>query len=411
LLTLPYFLAGTNYEKLWTKTLILECARIVPMNKIVLTLDPRGINLIDPTATHFRLNEYGFFLEKLSGIDKYSLVTFSSSKEKYKKSIKLNHVQIFLVSRPTFNAVKFAISSFKTIKRNDFKVKLLFATDPWESFVSAYLLRILLKQWIPIYVQIHGDIGHPMWKKINLINWFRYYFAKVTLPRCDGIRVVSAGQLSNLRTNFNIAKLNSFIIPIPSKISLEENNQVDLRPKTIGFVGRIHRDKGIWDFVKLIRILNSLNHDFDVLIVGDGKLRKKFLKKLNKLLDVDRVKFLGYIPQNEMSNVWSQIGVLVSTSRIESYGMVLRESLINGVPIWTTKTSGSEDLLRGKYHHQGIKFIDFSDNFKNIGSDLENLFRISVSTSLKRQIRYNNNTYSKKLAKSWLELIKVVEIK
>ncbi len=380
------------------------------MNKLVLTLDPRGINLIDPTATHFRLNAYGFFLEKLSGIDKYDVVTLSSSKEKNKKSIKLEHAQIYLISRPTFNAVKFAILSFKAIKQNDLKVKLLFATDPWESFVSAYLLRILLKQRIPIYVQIHGDIGHPMWKKINLTNWFRYYIAKVTLPKCDGIRVVSKGQLSNLQTNFNIAKVKSFIIPIPINISLEVNNQVDLRSKTIGFVGRIHRDKGIWDFIKLIKILNSLNHDFDVLIVGDGKLRKKFLKRLTKVLDVDRVNFLGYVPQNEMSHVWSQIGVLVSTSRIESYGLVLRESLINGVPIWTTKTSGSEELLRGTNHHEGIEFIDFSDDFKKIGNDLENLFRISVSTSLIRQIRYNNNAYSERLAKSWLELIKVVEM-
>jgi glycosyltransferase involved in cell wall biosynthesis len=391
------------------KTLILECARIGLMNKLVLTLDPRGINLIDPTATHFRLSEYGFFLKKLSDIDKYSLVTFSSSKEKYKKSIKLNHAHIYLVSRPTFNAIKFAILSFKAIKQNDLKVKLLFTTDPWESFVSAYLLRILLKQRIPIYAQIHGDIGHPMWKKINLINWFRYYIAKLTLPRCDGIRVVSEGQLSNLRTNFNIANVNAFVIPIPIKISFEEKNQVDFRSRTIGFVGRIHKDKGVWDFVKLIEILNSLNHDFDVLIVGDGKLRTKFLKKLTKLLDVDRVKFLGYVPQNEMSNVWSQIGVLVSTSRIESYGLVLRESLINGVPIWATKTSGSEELLGGTNQHEGFKFINFSDEYKNLSNDLENLFKISVSTSLIRQIRYNNNIYSERLAKSWLELIKVAE--
>jgi hypothetical protein len=96
------------------KTLILECARIGLMNKLVLTLDPLGINQIDPTATHFRLSEYGFFLKKLSDIDKYSLVTFSSSKEKYKKSIKLNHAHIYLVSRPTFNAIKFAISELQT---------------------------------------------------------------------------------------------------------------------------------------------------------------------------------------------------------------------------------------------------------------------------------------------------------
>jgi glycosyltransferase involved in cell wall biosynthesis len=381
------------------------------MNQLVLTLDPRGINLIDPTATHFRLNEYGFFLEKSSDINKYSLVTFSSSKEKHKKSIKLNHAHIYFVSRPTFNAVKFAILSFRAIKQYGLKVKLLFTTDPWESFVSAYLLRILLKQRIPIYVQIHGDIGHPMWKKINLTNWFRYHIAKITLPRCDGIRVVSERQFLNLRTNFNIAKVKSFIIPIPIRIAFAENNQVHFRSKTIGFVGRIHKDKGIWDFVKLIKILNSVNHDFDVLIVGDGKLRTKFLKKLTKLLDVDRVKFLGYVPQSEMSNVWSQIGVLVSTSRIESYGMVLRESLINGVPIWTTKTSGSEELLRGTNLHEGLKFIDFSYDCKNLGNDFENLFKTSVSTSLIRQLRSNNHAYSEKLAKSWLELIKATEIR
>jgi glycosyltransferase involved in cell wall biosynthesis len=380
------------------------------MNKTVLTLDPRGINLIDPSATHFRLNEYGSLLKKFSDIDEYSLVTFSSSNVKNKKSIILNHARIDFISRPTLNAVKFAILSFYTIKQNNLEVKLLFATDPWESFVSAYLVRMLLKKRIPIYVQIHGDIGHPMWKKINLTNLFRYYLAKITLPKCDGIRAVSHGQLSKLRSNFDIAMVATFIVPIPIKISFKENSQVNVRSRTIGFVGRIHRDKSIWDFVKLIKILNSLNQNFNVLIVGDGKLREKFLKKLTKVLGTDRVRFLGYIPNDEMTNVWSRIGVLVSTSRIESYGLVLRESLINGVPIWTTKTSGSEELLRGTNHHSGLKFIDSYDNYKYLSNDLENLFKISVSSGLIRQIRYDNNSFAEKLVKSWLEIIKIAEI-
>jgi glycosyltransferase involved in cell wall biosynthesis len=128
------------------------------------------------------------------------------------------------------------------------------------------------------------------------------------------------------------------------------------------------------------------------------------------VLGTDRVRFLGYIPNDEMTNVWSRIGVLVSTSRIESYGLVLRESLINGVPIWTTKTSGSEELLRGTNHHSGLKFIDSYDNYKYLSNDLENLFKISVSSGLIRQIRYDNNSFAEKLVKSWLEIIKIAEI-
>jgi glycosyltransferase involved in cell wall biosynthesis len=307
-------------------------------------------------------------------------------------------------SKPTFNSYMFAKKAHKFIKINNLKVKLLVASDPWESFWSAYFLNKFLNKRIPIQIQAHGDIADPRWRRINLRNRIRFSFAKFSLPKASSIRAVTKYQAENLVNTFGIERERIFVIPVPINVgskSLASNSE---RPKTIGLVGRIHHDRGIWEFLKLVRVLNSGSKDLKVVVIGDGPSKDKFLMKLSSVFSKNRIIYLGQLPESELRKAWKRIGVLVSMAPVESYGRVMRESLIAGVPVWAIASAGVKDLMDNCKKGE-VKLLDLSTSDASLDKDFRSLLKTKVSSEFSKRFIKENNTYAAKLAKSWINTI------
>ena len=186
------------------------------------------------------------------------------------------------------------------------------------------------------------------WKKINLINRARYYLAKASLSKSTSIRAVSRHQVINLCKRFKIKSSKIYVIPVPIKVISKSFavNKVTNRPRTIGLVGRIHEDRGVWDFVRIVKVIDSSIKDFKVLVIVAGNQRSNFLARLKSVVSNNRVIYLGQLSERELNNTWNKIGVLVSIAPVESYGRVMREALLAGVSVWATPTSGAKDLFK-----------------------------------------------------------------
>jgi glycosyltransferase involved in cell wall biosynthesis len=176
------------------------------------------------------------------------------------------------------------------------------------------------------------------------------------------------------------------------------------RPRTIGLIGRIHEDRGIWNFVQLVKNLNRLDKGFKLLIAGDGPARDKFIYQLESVIAKNRIKYLGQISQGKLRSSWKSIGVLVSMAPVESYGRVLRESLLAGVPVWATASSGVIDLLDSAQPGT-VKVLDLEKDESQLYEDFESLLRIKVGPKFRDKFIKENNSYSDKLAKSWIDSI------
>jgi glycosyltransferase involved in cell wall biosynthesis len=298
----------------------------------------------------------------------------------------------------------FAKKAHKLIKINNLNVKLLVAGDPWESYWSAYFLNKLLKKKVTIQIQVHGDIADPMWRRINLRNRIRYSFAKLSLPKASSVRAVTKYQAENLVKAFGIKREKIVVVPVPITIASKSAFLKSERPKTIGFIGRIHQDRGIWAFVKLVRILNSGAKDFKVFVIGDGPSKDKFLFELGSVIPENRIIYLGQIPESELLKAWKKIGVLVSMAPVESYGRVMRESLIAGVPVWATASAGVKDLMDNCKKGE-VKLLDLSKSDASLGKDFKTLLETKVDSDFSKRFIKENNTYAAKLAKSWISII------
>jgi glycosyltransferase involved in cell wall biosynthesis len=371
-------------------------------NPSVLILDPRG-NIVaggkDVLARHENYAKELVTQGKTSHLD---LKVFSAGVS-IQSSGKGKNEGVITISKPTFNSYMFAKKVHKFIKINNLNVKLLIAGDPWESYWSAYFLNKFLNKKIPVQTQVHGDIANPRWRRINLRNRIRFSLAKLSLPKASSVRAVTNYQAENLVKAFGIKRERIVVVPVPINV-LGKPASMSERPKIIGLIGRIHQDRGIWEFIKLIRVLNSISLDFKVVVVGDGPSKNKFLFKLESVIPKNRIIYLGQLPESELRKAWKKIGVLVSMALVESYGRVIRESLISGVPVWATASAGVNDLMDNCKKGE-VKLLDLSKSGATLDKDFKTLLKTKVSSDFSKRFIKENNTYAAKLASSWINTI------
>lgn len=372
---------------------------------VVLLLDPRGISKYNSVTVTKRLDEYAKQLAIQTSKNPLALVVLSSSKSFKLKSKILKYVKIYYISKPTFNFVFFAMRSFNFIKSSDLEIKLIVVADPWESYWCAFFLAKFFRTSIPIQIQVHGDFADPRWSSLSIQNRIRHSLAKLSLPRADSIRAVGNHQTKNLIKNFDLKPKSIQIIPVPVLTHLKLLNGGPNRPRTIGFIGRIHKDRGIWEFVKLIKILNESSDNFSIVVAGTGPEQDIFLKKLKLVNPKIKIEYLGQIPNNKMSSVWAKIGVLVSMAPAESYGLAMREALLHGIPVWATNSSGVNDLNK-ECKPGELKIIDLKKENFSINKDFESLLKVKIKSAFAKDFTKENNTYSVKLANSWINTIK-----
>jgi glycosyltransferase involved in cell wall biosynthesis len=370
----------------------------------ILILDPRGVISAGKNDVIERHSNYGKEMAKHNKKIDYRLKVLSASIKHISTSKNNKTFEILNISKPTFNSNKFAKRAYKYIKLNKVSVKLIVAGDPWESFWSAHFLNKFLNKKIPIQIQVHGDIADPRWRRINPRNRIRYSLAKLSLRKASSVRAVTKHQAENLIKAFGIKKEKIVVVPVPINLVSKTVALKSDRPKTIGLIGRIHQDRGIWEFINLVRVLNSSSKDFKVVVVGDGPSKDKFLLKLESVIPKNRIIYLGQLPESELRKAWKRIGVLVSMAPVESYGRVIRESLIAGVPVWATASAGVKDLMDNCKKGE-VKLLDLSKSDASLDKDFKSLLKTKVSNEFSKRFIKDNNTYATKLANSWISTI------
>jgi len=284
----------------------------------VLILDPRGVIFGGGNDVIKRHKTYAQNLAKVSANNKISLLIFSASTSN-SESYQTGNLRIEYISYPTFNSVSFAKKAMKIINSKSYNVKLVVAGDPWESFWSAFLINKLSSKKVSIQIQLHGDIANPAWKKINLQNKIRFNLAKFSMGKANGIRAVSNSQALKVAKIFKIKRTQISVIPVPINNLRLTSSVFSKRPKTLGLIGRIHNDRGIYNFIKLVKSLTVVRDDFTVVIAGCGPEESRFLKEIKELLPKSKIRFLGHLSEKELKKIWREIGVLVSTAPAESY--------------------------------------------------------------------------------------------
>lgn len=108
------------------------------------------------------------------------------------------------------------------------------------------------------------------------------------------------------------------------------------------FIGRINNISKRIDI--MLTALSKLDGEWRLRILGDGPDKREMMELAKKLKINHKVKWLGWY--DEPWDVINKATVMLMTSDIEGFGLVLVEALSRGVPVISTRNSGAEEIIR-----------------------------------------------------------------
>ena len=118
-------------------------------------------------------------------------------------------------------------------------------------------------------------------------------------------------------------------------------------PKTILYIGRLERRKGVQYLLKAYSILaHQYDSDVKLIIVGDGPERDK-LELMTEDLHLPNVNFLGYISEDLKLQLLAEADLFCSPAVFgESFGIVLLEAMATGTICVAGNNSGYSDVMQ-----------------------------------------------------------------
>ena len=291
---------------------------------------------------------------------------------------------------------------FKTLKNYHSDSILLISGDPWQAAFYCLIVKFFVKKNIQVQIQVHADIGDNSWKKRSLKNYIKFWISVFTLRKADSVRCVTNAQLEKIERKLGIdhKKLitSGIIYNIPSVKS--KRNKIFKAP-TIGFIGRLDIDRGLWNFLKIVTKLNQSEVKFDIKVAGDGKFQSKFIQKL-KEVNHGEVDYMGQMSSLEISHFWDAINLCIFTAPTESFGRAMRESLSHKVPVWAINSSGFEDL-KSKFSVDELMEIRVSDSKELLEQKLKKSLNLKIDYDYAEYFTREQNMDLDKLINSWVK--------
>jgi glycosyltransferase involved in cell wall biosynthesis len=216
-------------------------------------------------------------------------------------------------------------------------------------------------------IQINKDIAYGM----RLDSKIDYIIKKHLIKLKNYVALTDSVQNEYLKLGIKIEKIINIpygieetnLVSVSNKDNLRDLYGIDKHSFIFICVGRNHPKKNFKLLPKIAKELNNLTSlDYKILIVGkDVNLLKNSIKnyKLEKyfiLIDEigNKISPNLIFPSIELSNYYKLSDCFLFPSNLETFGIVLAEAMISGLPIITSDAPGCRDVV--KDHNHGLIF-------------------------------------------------------
>ena len=185
------------------------------------------------------------------------------------------------------------------LREIEFSPLIIACSDPWASYFYAGISSIsrvksISKKRIPFQLQVHADFLAPKWSSAGIVPLAKSVLSRFAIKRADQIRCVSKSISADIVNRFNVPISKVISIPVPLNVRATKFPEGKELPLSIGFVGRIHLERGLKVFTEIATALTKIEPNLKVVIVGDGPEREGFLKQLQTNTLISNIEFLGH---------------------------------------------------------------------------------------------------------------------
>jgi len=286
-----------------------------------------------------------FFFNKKNNIE---VLSFSKKKSFTSKinGYKVNYFKTLfnLFSTPiSFGIIFFLIRNFKK-----YEYIHIHTPNPWITFWIIFLpIKKLIVSW-------GSDIINQ-----KIVKFFFNPIQYIFLKKANKIICLSKNYFESSE---DLAAFKNKVIIIPPIIKFNYSKskiKINKRKIDIVTVGRLVNYKGHNIAVEAMKFLPS---QYKLSIIGTGNNKNKILNQISNLNLNTRIKIYGNVGQKLKINMLkkSNIFLMCSTSRAESFGIAILEAIACSLPlvISNVKGSGMNDMIKNNFN--GYKFKNFS---------------------------------------------------
>ena len=221
------------------------------------------------------------------------------------------------------------------------KFDILHFHEPWVPLLSRQLLQ--RSQSVNI-ATFHSKVPEALMTRtvIKVVNPYMKSVMKY-------LHVLTAVSDSGAEYAAGMTDQPITIIPngIDLKKYLHEPVRRDENSRTILYIGRLERRKGVKYLLQAYQLLAQNNSDVKLLIAGDGPDREK-LELLAEDLKLPNVSFLGFVSEELKLKLLAEADLFCSPAIFgESFGIVLLEAMATGTVTVAGNNSGYVGLMQG----------------------------------------------------------------
>lgn len=155
-------------------------------------------------------------------------------------------------------------------------------------------------------------------------------------------------------------------------------HNLSLPPRFFLFVGRLVKEKGIFDLLDAYRVLPvEIRREIGLVFVGDGPA---FAELNRQARSEGSIRLAGFAQQERLASYYALADALVFPTHTDRWGLVVNEAMACGLPIICSDAAGCvEDLVQGCGNGRIVPARDIAElsaAMAEIASDHELLIRM-----------------------------------
>lgn len=357
-----------------------------------------GLNNRKIAIIHDSLTEFGgaervlFYLIKMfPQADIFtSLIKDTFSKQIRKKSSgqlffsKLSKLS-FATKHPSFFKPYFYHYYWEKLDLDDYDLVISSSHSFCSHFVKVKNKHLSYMYTTPRF--LHEEFNELSWLKKPIFNrMFKPYFILLKKKNKRKINEINLLVADSINVQKRIKKYydsKSKVIYPPVKLAKIKTSPKITKTENYLFFSRLVKQKGIELVIKSFNV----NHK-PLLVIGTSNQEKNWRQLAN-----NNIKFLGFVPDEKLSNILERSKALIYAAINEDFGMIPVEAMSYGLPIIAYKDGGvKETVINNK---TGLFFENY--NIKSLNQALEKFEKLTFDANdcIKQSQKFSEDRFRK----------------
>jgi len=246
-------------------------------------------------------------------------------------------------------------------------------------------------KWVTVFDNT-VPLNDPGNKIIRFLAWTFFHISLVLLKKADCIFVISEDLKRYLiKKGFDKEKIiltgNAVEADLIKKARKSQKYNHDAL-----FVGRINETKGIYDMLRVLKVVKKKYPNFQLAIMGRGDdlTEEKYKNEIKRKNLEKNVKFLGYKTGLEKFNIFRSSKCFLFLSESESFGIALLEAVCCGLPAFAYNLSPYKHI----YKNNEV-IISKKHDYKSVAEKVIQLFENKNFENKKGKLLINKYSWDK----------------